>query len=49
MSDVAGLPVSTWILLVLAYLSPFVTYGLYRIDKKRNDGYISILGYRGDR
>ncbi len=41
-----GLPPGTVIALALIVALPFVAYGLYRIDRARSDGYVSILGYR---
>lgn len=45
--SLATVPSSTMIVLGLVYLVPILAYLLYRYDMRTNDGYISILGYRG--
>lgn len=41
-----GLPPESVIALLLLGLAPVVTYLLYRIDRRRADGYVSLLGRR---
>lgn len=41
-----GLPLESVIALLLLGLAPVVTYLLYRIDRRRADGYVSVLGRR---
>lgn len=41
-----GLPLDAAIALALLGLAPIVTYLLYRIDRRRADGYVSMLGRR---
>lgn len=41
-----GLPLGSVVALALLALAPVVTYLLYRIDRRRADGYVSVLGRR---
>jgi hypothetical protein len=41
-----GLPLESLIALALLVLAPVATYLLYRIDTRRADGYVSVLGRR---
>lgn len=43
---VAGLELWALLLLLFTWALPVIAYILYRIDVKRNDGRISILGMR---
>lgn len=46
MTATTGLPPETIVALLLVGLAPVVTYLLYRIDRRRADGYVSVLGRR---
>jgi hypothetical protein len=41
-----GLPLGTIIALGGILALPVATYGLYRIDRARANGYVTVLGYR---
>jgi len=41
-----GLPPGTVTLLVVIVALPVAAYGLYRVDRTRADGYVSVFGFR---
>jgi hypothetical protein len=41
-----GLPIGTSIALVLMIALPIITYGLYLVDRRTADGYVTVLGRR---
>lgn len=46
MMNLFGLPLGTVLALALAIALPLIAYGLYRIDRRRADGYVSVFGVR---
>lgn len=42
-----GLPLGSGIALATIVALPLLTYGLYRIDRARGDGSVTVFGYRG--
>lgn len=42
-----GLPLGAALVLAVIVALPLTAYGLYRIDRGRADGHITVLGYRG--
>jgi hypothetical protein len=41
-----GLPLGTVLLLGAILALPLAAYGLYRIDRARGDGHVTVLGHR---
>lgn len=41
-----GIPVGTTLAIVFMIVVPLVTYLLYRIDKSRGDGHVTVIGRR---
>ena len=44
---ILGFPLGSAIALGAIVVLPFVAYGLYRIDRSRGEGHVTVLGYRG--
>lgn len=41
-----GLPLGTTLAVLIMIVAPVVAYGLYRVDKQRGDGRVTIVGKR---
>lgn len=41
-----GLPLGTVVALTLVVALPFLAYGLYRVDRTRGEGQVTIFGHR---
>jgi hypothetical protein len=41
-----GLPLASTIALAAIVALPLAAYGLYRVDRTRGDGYVTVFGYR---
>jgi hypothetical protein len=44
---VLGFPLGSALALVVIVALPLGAYGLYRIDRARGNGHVTVLGYRG--
>jgi len=44
---VLGFPLGSALALAVIVALPLVAYGLYRIDRARGPGHVTVLGYRG--